>query len=131
MDGAGRLILSPCLEWLFAEGGRPFAERIRAAAGSGFTHVEFWTAGDKDVPQIESALRATNVEVTCFVSEPTARIVDRESHPAFLKGIERSAELAARLNARNLIVVSGDALPGVEGRCAILGAAGDPNFSSG
>ena len=114
MDGAARLILSPCLEWLFAEGGRPFAERIRAAAESGFDQVEFWTAGDKDVPQIEKALRATNVEVTCFVSEPTARIVDRESHSAFFKGVEQSAELAARLNARNLIVVSGDALPGVE-----------------
>ena len=50
MDGAARLILSPCLEWLFAEGGRPFAERIRAAAESGFDQVEFWTAGDKDVP---------------------------------------------------------------------------------
>lgn len=114
MAGAERLILSPCVEWLFADGGRPFPDRIRAAAVAGFSRVEFWTASDKDIEEVEAALRETDVTVTCFVSEPTARLVDPETHAAFLRGIERSTELAARLNAQNLIVVSGDARPGVE-----------------
>ncbi|HWO45457.1 MAG TPA: TIM barrel protein [Methylomirabilota bacterium] len=108
------MILSPCLEWLFADGGRPFPERIRAAGVAGFSQVEFWTTNDKDVEQVDIALRETAVAVTCFVSEPAGRLVDSETHAAFLRGVEQSTELAARLNTRNLIVVSGDARPGVE-----------------
>lgn len=110
---AGGLTLSPCVEWLFADGGRPFAERIRAAATAGFRQVEFWAASNKDLAQVEQALHETGVGVTCFVSEPTGRLVDPETHAEFLEGIERSAELATRLEARNVIVVTGDALPGV------------------
>ncbi len=110
------LILSACVEWLFADGGRAFPERIRAAAAFGFTQVEFWTTSNKDVDQVEAAIRDTGVAVTCFVSEPTGRVVDPATHCEFLDGVERSSELAARLNARNLIVVSGDELLDVERR---------------
>src|SRR5207245_10673236 len=110
---AGGLKLSPCVEWLFADGGRPFAERIRAAATAGFRQVEFWTASNKDIVQVEDALRETGVAVTCFVSEPTGRLVDPKTHTEFLEGIERSTQMATRLEARSLIVVTGDALPGV------------------
>jgi hydroxypyruvate isomerase len=109
----GGLTLSPCIEWLFADGGRPFAERIRAAATAGFSQIEFWATSNKDLAQVEQALHETGVGVTCFVSEPTGRLVDPETHAEFLEGIERSAELATSLEARSLIVVSGDALPGV------------------
>lgn len=51
--------------------------------------------------------------VTAFVSEPTGRLVDPETHGEFLEGIKRSIILADRLNARNLIVVSGDVRPGI------------------
>lgn len=113
---AGGLILSPCLEWLFADGGRPFSERIHAAAEAGFSQVEFWTTSDKDIDELEHALRETAVAVTCFVSEPVGRLVDPATHDQFLRGIERSTLLAVRLNARNLIVVSGDSRDGVERR---------------
>ena len=108
------LTLSPCIEWLFADGGRPFPDRIRAASDAGFSQVEFWTASDKDMSRVSRALRESNVAVTCLVSEPTGRIVDPASHHQFLEGVERSAELATRINAHNLIVVSGDSLTGVE-----------------
>lgn len=78
--------------------------------------MQFWTASDKNVEQVEQALRESAVAVTCFVAEPTGRIVDPETHAAFLRGIDTSAALAARLSARNLIVVSGDVLPGVDRR---------------
>lgn len=105
--------LSPCIEWLFADGGRPLSERVRAAAGAGFEHVEFWTTSDKNVDELERAIQDSGIDVSAFVSEPTGRLVDRATHDAFLDGVERSVRLAPRLNARNLIVVSGDALPGV------------------
>ena len=105
------LILSPCIEWLFADGGRPFPERVRAAAAAGFAQVEFWTTTDKDLDQVEKALHETGITVTGFVSEPAGRLVDPAIHAAFLEGVKRSVQVAARLSARNLIVVSGNARP--------------------
>ncbi len=84
---------------------------MRAAAAAGFTQVEFWTSSDKNLEQVEKALRETGMAVTGFVSEPTGRLVDPATHAAFLEGVKRSVRVAARLNARNLIVVSGDARP--------------------
>lgn len=106
--------LSPCIEWLFADGERPFHERVHAAAGAGFGQIELWTTHDKDLPRLEAALRDTGVVVTAFVSEPTGRLVDEGTHHDFLAGIERSCLLARRLKAYGLIVVAGDARPGVE-----------------
>src|SRR5262249_50708996 len=104
---AGGLTLSPCIEWLFADGGRPFPDRIQAAADAGFRQVEFWRTANKEISRVEQRVRETRVAVTCFVSEPTGRLVDPATHSEFLEGVGRSAELAVRLNARNLIVLSG------------------------
>ena len=101
------------MEWLFTEGGGPFAERVRRAAAAGFRQVELWTTRDKDVAELELAVQETGVTVTAFVSEPTARLVDPATHAEFLAGVETSCALAARLHARCLIVVSGDDRPGV------------------
>jgi len=106
--------LTACIEWLFAEGGRSIPDRVRAAAAAGFSQIEFWGAGDKNVGELEEAINETGVSVTAFVSEPPARLVDPTTHADFLLGVERSSRLASRLHARNLIVLSGDALPGVE-----------------
>jgi hydroxypyruvate isomerase len=75
--------------------------------------VEFWTTSDKDPGALRKAIEESDVEITAFVSEPTARIVDPATHDEFIDGVRSSALLAARLNARNLIVVSGDELPDV------------------
>lgn len=106
--------LSPCIEWLYADDGRPFDERVRAAAAAGFPRVEFWGTKDKDLAALEAAIHETGVTVDAFVSEPGGRIVDPATHDEFLAGVERSCRLAGALNARGLIVLSGDALPGVE-----------------
>ena len=106
--------LSPCIEWLFADGGRPFHDRIRMAAAAGFAQVEFWTWRDKDLARLETSIRDTGMAVTAFVSEPTARLVDPATHGEFLAGIEESCRIARRLNAGGLIVLAGDTRPGVD-----------------
>ena len=106
--------LSPCIEWLFADGARPFHERVREAARAGFTHIEFWTASDKDVRMLETAVHESGVTVTSFVSEPTGRLVDPATHGDFLAGVEQSCRLARRLNCLGLIVVAGQARDGVD-----------------
>jgi hydroxypyruvate isomerase len=107
------LALSPCIEWLFADGGRPFADRVGAAVSAGFTNLEFWTARDKDLVGLEQAIRESGVTVSAFVSEPTGSLVDPATHDRFLDGVVESARLAGRLGARGLIVVSGDSRAGV------------------
>src|SRR5437867_11373024 len=105
--------VSACTEWIFAGGGRPFPDRMRAAADAGLERVEFWNLGGRNVDAIESALRETGVRVTGFVSEPAARLVDPATHDEFVAGVRRSAEMASRLGADGLIVVSVNMRPGV------------------
>jgi hydroxypyruvate isomerase len=102
--------LSACVEWLFADGGRPFEARIREAAAAGFDHVEFWTSTNRDLDELATAIADSGVTVTAFVSEPTGRLVDRSTHAEFLAGVERSCGVANRLNAHALIVVAGNEL---------------------
>ena len=52
--------------------------------------------------------------LTALVSEPAGRLVDPATHLEFLAGVEQSCEVARRLGARNLIVVSGDARTDVD-----------------
>lgn len=100
--------LSPCIEWLFAEDGRPFPERVARAAEAGFRRVEFWGTRGKDLEAVARALDDAGVAVTAFLSEPAA------THPDFLRGVEDSSRLAPRMHALNLIVLAGDALAGVD-----------------
>lgn len=95
--------LSPCIEWLFAEGGRPFADRVATASEAGFRRVEFWGTGNKELEPLEVAIQESAVTVTAILCEPAA------THRDFLAGVETSCQVARRLNARNLIVLAGDA----------------------
>lgn len=103
--------LSACLETLFAEQGRPVADRVRAAAAAGLTGIEFWHWRDKDLPTLTTAIEETGIAVTSFVSDPPGRLVDPATHADFLTGLADSCALANRLGARCLVVLAGDALP--------------------
>jgi hydroxypyruvate isomerase len=105
--------LSACIEWLYAEGGVPMADRIRRAAADGMNAVEFWFWRSQDIAAIGSALRATGVRLTSFVSEPVGRLVDPSTHAAFLAGVAESSEVAQRLGCGNLVVLSGVAIDGM------------------
>lgn len=104
----------------------PFAARIRACkAVGGIDAVEFWSWRNKDLNAIERALDETGLALTGFMSEPTGRLVDRATHAAFIAGLRESVSVALRLGASHLIVLAGDALPGVatQGQRAALVAA--------
>jgi hydroxypyruvate isomerase len=99
--------LSACIEWLFAE-ETTFGTRISRAADAGLKHVEFWTWRDKDLDAIAAALEETSLTITSFVSQPEGRLVDRDTHDVFLKGVIESASVAQRLRCRGLIVLAGN-----------------------
>ncbi|MBB6224639.1 TIM barrel protein [Rhizobium leguminosarum] len=115
---------SACIEWLFAEEGDSFPDRIRRAHAGGLTAVEFWRWTDKDLDAIETALNETGLAVTSIVAEPMIALTDAGNRLAWLKGLAESVAAAKHLGAPVLIAQAGDDLPGVtrgEQRRALTG----------
>ncbi|EJC81014.1 hydroxypyruvate isomerase [Rhizobium leguminosarum bv. trifolii WSM2297] len=104
---------SACIEWLFAEKGDSFPDRIRRAHAGGLTAIEFWRWTDKDLDAIEAALKETGLAVTSLVAEPMIALTDAGNRQAWLKGLAESVAAAKRLGAPVLIAQAGDDLPGV------------------
>ncbi|MBB2677475.1 UNVERIFIED_ORG: sugar phosphate isomerase/epimerase [Rhizobium esperanzae] len=98
---------SACIEWLFAEEGDSFADRIRRAHAGGLTAVEFWRWTDKDLDAIESALDEAGLEVTSLVAEPMVALTDAANRQAWLAGLAESVAVARRLGAPVLIAQAG------------------------
>jgi hydroxypyruvate isomerase len=103
---------SACIEWLFAEDGDSFADRVRRAHAGGLTAVEFWRWSDKDLDATEAALKETGLAVTSLVAEPMIALTDAANRQAWLKGLADSVTIAKRLSAPVLIAQAGDDLPG-------------------
>ncbi|MBB2794809.1 hydroxypyruvate isomerase [Rhizobium phaseoli] len=104
---------SACIEWLFAEEGDSFADRIRRAHAGGLTAVEFWRWTDKDLDAVEAALDETDLEVTSLVAEPMIALTDAANRQAWLAGLAESVAVARRLGAPVLIAQAGDDLAGL------------------
>ncbi|MDO3431105.1 TIM barrel protein [Rhizobium sp. CBN3] len=103
---------SACIEWLFAENGDSFPDRIRRAHAGGLKAVEFWRWTDKDLDAIEAALKETGLAVTSLVAEPMIALTDAANRQAWLKGLADSGTVAKRLGAPVLIAQAGDDLTG-------------------
>ncbi|RUM23007.1 hydroxypyruvate isomerase [Rhizobium vallis] len=104
---------SACIEWLFAEEGDSFADRIRRAHAGGLTAIEFWRWTDKDLDAIEAALKETGLVVTSLVAEPMIALTGSANRQAWLAGLAESVAVARRLGAPVLIAQAGDDLPGL------------------
>ena len=104
---------SACIEWLFAEEGDSFPDRVRRAHAGGLTAIEFWRWTDKDLDAIEAVLRETGLAVTSLVAEPMIALTDAGNRQAWLKGLTESVTAAKRLGAPVLIAQAGNDLPGV------------------
>jgi hydroxypyruvate isomerase len=104
---------SACIEWLFAEEGDSFPDRIRRAHAAGLTAIEFWRWTGKDLDAIEAALKETGLAVTSLVAEPMIALTDAANRQAWLNGLAESVAVAKRLGAPVLIAQAGDDLPGL------------------
>ncbi|WHO74439.1 TIM barrel protein [Rhizobium sp. BT03] len=104
---------SACIEWLFAEEGDSFPDRIRRAHAGGLTAIEFWRWTDKDLDAMEAALDETGLAVTSLVAEPMIALTDAGNRQAWLLGLAQSVAAAKRLGAPVLIAQAGNDLPGV------------------
>jgi hydroxypyruvate isomerase len=105
---------SACIEWLFAEHDRPFADRVRASAEAGIEYVEFWGYLSKPVSDLDAALKRNGVRLTSFACEPRAQLADPGSHRDFLQAVDASCRLAQRLQAQHLLILPGDCVGDVD-----------------
>jgi hydroxypyruvate isomerase len=104
---------SACIEWLFAEPGDRFADRIRHAADAGLPMIEFWRWTDKDVDAIAAALDETGIAVSSIVAEPMIPLTDAANKQRWLDGLKDSLAVARRLGAPVMIAQAGDDLNGL------------------
>jgi len=105
-------LYSACIEWLFAEQGDHFPDRIRRAHAAGLKAIEFWRWTDKDLDAIEAALKETGLKVTSLVAEPMIALTNAANRETWLKGLTDSVAVAKRLGAPVLIAQAGDDLAG-------------------
>jgi hydroxypyruvate isomerase len=90
------------------------AERVRKAAGLGFTGVEFWPWRGKDLDALAKACKDTGVAATQFTAWGfTPGLNETKNHDAFIKEIAASIETARRLDVKYLTVVAGNDVKGL------------------
>lgn len=106
--------LSACLELLFTEAGADYGERIRAAADRQLRGVEIWGWRNKDLTSVRAALSETSSTLVSMVSDPQCQLTDPASHETFLSGLRDSLAVATDLGVPFLVVVAGDARPGIQ-----------------
>ncbi|HEY0259764.1 MAG TPA: TIM barrel protein [Lacisediminihabitans sp.] len=115
------------LVWLFAEFGDDLPARIRAARRHGIEAVEMWGWRDQDLLAIGRALEETGVSLLTMTVDPQLQLTDPATHDEWLAAVRESLEVAVRLDAQNVVVVAGDARPGVsrdEQRAALVDVLG-------
>ena len=118
--------LSACLDLLFGDDdpATPLEVRIPRAADEGLTWVEMWGWTQRDMDAVGTALRETGLHLNCLTLDPFVPLVDRRVHDAFLASVARSARVAEVIGCPFVVVLAGDALPGVP-RSAQRGAVVD------
>jgi hydroxypyruvate isomerase len=98
--------LSPNVEFLFADASADFNQRVAIAAAAGVRAIEFWGWRDKDIDGLERVLHANDVGVAAMVIDPIVSMVCETEQ--FVAALRETAEVAARLRARTIIVASGE-----------------------
>lgn len=96
-------------------GGRPYVERLNAAADLGFRDVELWAWQGKDLEAIAAAAREREVSIAQFTAWGfSPGLADPANHDAFVRGIDQALEVAATLGAPMGTVLAGNDVPGME-----------------
>lgn len=131
---------SICIEMAFAEGGRSFPNRVRAAAASGFAAVEIWDWWTKPLAEMREALSETGTELHTLCVEhwqDKCQLGDAGSRLAFVERVQRAASAAVDLGTPKLVVLAGDRVVGLDvaaqydAMLEALGSAADAVSGSG
>jgi len=102
--------LSVCVDALYRK--EDFAASVRRIKSVGCDTIEFWSWWDKDLDQVESAVKETGVTIAAFCTKFIS-LVDEARRDDYLEGLRASIQAAKRLNCRQLITQVGQELAGV------------------
>jgi hydroxypyruvate isomerase len=102
--------LSVCVEMIFRP--LPFLERLEAVAQAGYPAFEFWRWQDKDLPAILETKERLRLQVAAF-GAAGGTLLEPANHRQYCDTFAQAAEWARRLGCPNLIVTTGNTLPGV------------------
>ncbi|MFM2289805.1 MAG: hypothetical protein RL684_2948 [Pseudomonadota bacterium] len=105
------MILSPCIEWIFAAEHPEFADRIRAAKQAGLEAVEFHLWRAKPLDAVEQALAETGVRLTSLVVDPRVHLVNPAAREAIVSAVRETLPVAQRLGCPAIVVASGPLMP--------------------
>ena len=101
--------LSLCVNAATKDFTRP--EAIRLAKKLGYPAVEFWEGKDFDTEAYREALVETELTLACMGS--ASGLVDPGTRPQFLEDVKISLANAQKLDAKGIIVLTGQELEGV------------------
>lgn len=103
--------LSVNLEYMFTEAGERIEDRMAAAAAAGYSRVELFTTGGRDVPSLAQALADNGLTLWSVVADPRTRLIERETHEGYRAMFARACEDAAALGCKRVVAGSGPGVP--------------------
>lgn len=80
----------------------PFPERARRAAAHGVDRVDLWDWRGSDIDRLAEVCRAEGIEIAGFFGHREGSLIDPSQHELVLERLAASAEVAARVGARQL-----------------------------
>ena len=102
---------SACLDMLYKN--LPFAERLQRVADAGLPAFEFWGWYDKDVDAIRRVMDETGLKLAIFGTWLGGALVDTACQEKLPHSLEKSIEVAKRLDCQRLVVQTGNEIKGV------------------
>jgi len=103
--------VSICIEMLFGE--VDFYERPAKVAEAGFSAVEFWGHGNKDIGRLKSACETAGVVVAAFAGPGGVSFVQEQKEKDVVAAMKQAASIAAQLDVRTFIATVGNTQSGV------------------
>ena len=97
-----------CLEMIFPD--LPFLERARRVQEAGFSAVEFWGWGGKDLDGLRGLVDQGFAVVT-FSGQRRGSLVDPRDRETYREEVQASFSIARRLRCDRLMVLSDELLP--------------------
>jgi len=97
-----------CLEMIFP--GLPFLERARRVREAGFSAVEFWGWGEKDLDGLRGLVEA-GLAVATFSGQRRGSLVDPQDRGIYREEVQGSLPVARRLGCDRLMVLTDELLP--------------------
>jgi hydroxypyruvate isomerase len=96
--------LTVCADTVFPE--LPFLERARRIAEAGFL-VDFWRWFADDV-DLTALAAESSIRIGCFTGYVDGSLVHPDGLDQFLRGVERTLEVAAMMDCKHLVISTGE-----------------------